>query len=246
MSERVQSIDRAFGLLRALSTRPGGISDLARRTNLAVSTTARLLHTLELLGAVERVEGPTVRYRVGYAIGDLAASVDPQAGLVARARPFLVELAARVGETAGISVPHGNREVLYLHHVDGDHAVQLRDWTGTALPLHVVSSGLVLLAQRTSAEIDSYVDGGLCALTDRTTTDPDALRARLTEIQVLGYAWTIDEFAEGISSVAAPVRNALGEIVAALHIHGPSYRFPTGDRVSELQDRVRATAMQLG
>ena len=66
-----------------------------------------------------------------------------------RARPVLTELVARTGETSGLSVIDGD-EVVYLDHVENTNEVTLRDWTGARLPLHVVSSGLVLLAAATA------------------------------------------------------------------------------------------------
>jgi DNA-binding IclR family transcriptional regulator len=241
VAESVQSIERAFTLLRALATAPAGISELARRTGLAVSTTARLLSTLETIGAVERTASSAVQYRVGTLIGELSDAVDPAAGIVNRARPYLVELVAQIVETAGVSVAHGDTEVLYLDHVESNHAVQLRDWTGASLPLHVVSSGLVLLAHRSAAEIDRYIARGLHKFTRRTTVDGGELRLRLAEVRERGYVWTTEEFAEGISSVAAPVR-ANGRVVAAIHAHGPSYRFPGATQSDDIQRAVIAAA----
>ena len=56
--------------------------------------------------------------------------------------------------------------------------------------------------------------------------DPEALRERLREIRRDGYAWVLEEFDEGIASVAAPIADGSGEVIAAVHLHGPSYRFP--------------------
>ena len=56
------------------------------------------------------------------------------------------------------------------------------------------------------------------------------MRERLREIRRTGHAWAIEEFDAGISSVAAPIADATGEVVAAVHLHGPSYRFPPADR----------------
>ena len=223
MTDGVQSVDRAFAILRALAAAPGGVSDVARRTGLAVSTSARLLATLETLGVVERL-GPGPTYRIGSAIRDLAAAVDPASGLVARARPQLETLVAELGETAGISVADGSRHVLYLDQVESGQDVTLQDWTGARVPLHVVSSGLVLLAARSNAEVTAYCADRLERFTDHTITRAGELRKRLVKVRADGYAWTVEEFAEGISSVAAPIVDESGVVVAALHVHGPSYR----------------------
>ena len=235
----VQSVERVFNLLRAVGTRPAGISDLARRVDLPVSTVARFLATLEAIGAVVRPDGVT--YEIGPVISALAVAVDPAATLVARARPFLVELVQNVGETAGISIGE-DRDVRYLDHVEAANEVQVRDWTGVCLPLHVVSSGLVILAHRPEVEIDAYLAAGLTRFTQHTTTRPAELRRRLRDIETAGYAWTAEEFHEGITSVAAPVFDAGRGIVGAIHCHGPSYRFPPADEADAIAAAVVATA----
>jgi DNA-binding IclR family transcriptional regulator len=103
-----------------------------------------------------------------------------------------------------------------------------------------VSSGLVFLAHRRPGEVDRYLAGELERFTPRTVIDPAAVRDRLHRIQVDGHAWTRDEYAEGISSVAAPVVDPDGVIVGAVHVHGPSYRFPAQDPALVTRDVVAA------
>ena len=239
-SGAVQSIERAFALLRAVATGPAGISELARRVTLPTSTVARLLSTLEGIGAVERL-GDGITYRVGSAVSGLAAAVDRGASLADRARPFLVELVARVGETAGVSVLDGT-EVLYLDHVESENQVQVRSWTGTRLPLHVVSSGLVLLAYQPQTFIDDVVRGTLARFTRSTISSPDAVRSRLLSIREEGHCWTAREFDDGITSVAVPIMGPTGVIVGALHVHGPAYRFPAVDTAESTVAALMATA----
>src|ERR1700704_2368749 len=154
-SGSVQSIDRAFAVLRQVASAPGGISDVARAVDLPVSTVARLLATLESLGAVARV-GDSSTYSIGAGISALAGAIDASTALVTRAQPVLAELVARTGETSGLSVIEDD-EVLYLDHVETANEVTLRDWTGARLPLHVVSSGLVLLAAQPPNVVAAYL-----------------------------------------------------------------------------------------
>ena len=237
---RVQSIERAFAVLSALADGPIGVTEVAERTDLAKSTAARMLASLAREGAVEQVPGET-RYRLGGRMVSLAAGVVPTRNLVTLARPTLVELASAVGEAAGLSVADGFA-VHYIDQVDTTHQVQIRDWTGTRVPMHAVSSGQVFLANMSVAAIERYLAMPRVAFTDRTLTDSAALRDRLRRVQLEGHAWVREEFAEGLNSVAAPIADALGDVSAAVHVHGPSYRFPaprTGERVA---DAVRAAA----
>jgi Transcriptional regulator len=220
----VQSVERAFAVLRQVASAPGGISDVARGVDLPVSTVARLLGTLESLGAVTRI-GDSVTYGIGAGIRELTDATDASATLVDRARRTVVVHVALTGETSGLSVIEGD-EVVYLDHVETANEVTLRDWTGTRLPPHVVSSGLVLLAAQPAQAVAAYLDRPLARMTDRTINQPARIRRRLASIRRLGYVWTTGEFDEGISSVAAPVVDPTGTTVAAIHCHGPSYRFP--------------------
>ena len=149
-----------------------------------------------------------------------------------------------MGEAAGLSVLDG-REVLYLDQVDSDQPVQVRDWTGERICAHTGSSGLVLLAAALEADRERYLAEPLVGMTPRTTTDPAVLRRRLVEVAADGYAWTHGEYVEGISSVAAPLVGAGGQVVAAIHAHGPSYRFPAPGTADEVTDRVVEAARRI-
>src|SRR5512143_756323 len=141
---RVQSIERAFAVLATLADGPIGVTDVADRAGLAKSTAARLLASLAREGAVEQVPGDT-RYRLGSRLVTLAAGIRPTRGLVAVAHPDLEQLASRTGEAAGLSVPDGVL-VHYVDQVGSPNPVQVRDWTGSRIPMHAVSSGQVFLA----------------------------------------------------------------------------------------------------
>ena len=96
---RVQSIERAFRLLDELADEPGGITNLARRIDLPTSTVARLLRTLEHLGAIERTPDDH-GYRIGPTVVTLSTSVDPTQSLLAVAQPHMVELVDLLAEAS--------------------------------------------------------------------------------------------------------------------------------------------------
>ncbi len=123
--------------------------------------------------------------------------------------------------------------------------MSVRDWTGSRLPMHAVSSGQVMLAFRAPAAIERYLEGPLERFTELTVVDPDALRERLRGVRRDGYAWAREEFDRGISSVAAPIADASGEVVAAVHLHGPSYRFPAAGVDAAIAERVVTTAARI-
>lgn len=237
---RVQSIERAFAVLTALADGPIGVTEVSERADLPKSTAARLLGSLSREGAVEQVPGDT-RYRLAARIASLAAGVVPTRNIVALARPALTELASTVGEAAGLSVLDGF-VVHYIDQVETTHQVLIRDWTGTRLPIHAVSSGRVFLAHIAPSAVDRLLSAPLERFTPQTLTDPAALRERIRRVQLDGFAWVRDEFAEGINSVAAPIPDAAGNVTVAVHVHGPSYRFPPPGQQAEIESQVLAAA----
>ncbi len=239
----VQSVERAFAILRCLAGGPAGVSELADRVDLPKSTVSRLLSTLQELGAVEQ-SGSGTRYRVGDAMIDIAAGALPGRNLIHVARPHLVELVDAVGEIAGLSVLDG-RDVVYLDQVDADNLVQVRDWTGERLPAHSASAGLVMLAHLPPGDREHYLAGPLAAPVSGATIEADDLRRRLDAIAARGVEWTCEEFVPGISSVAAPVFGAGAEVLAAVHAHGPAYPIPADRAKDRIADLVAETARRI-
>lgn len=220
----VESVARAVGIVEALAQSPAGLSETARRVDLPKSTVARLLATLEELEAVERDEDGRM-YRLGPVLKRLSSAAGGPAQLTAFARPYLDSLTVLTREAAGIAIPDGFK-VHYVDQTEAEHPVQVRDWTGELIPMHVVASGLVVMAHWPEEQTNRYLGRNLERMTANTVTDPKAIRRRLTEIRDKGYVWVFEEFVEGINSVAAPVLERNGLITAALHVHGPAYRFP--------------------
>ena len=239
----VQSLERAFAILDAVASRPAGVTALAERLELPKSTVARLLGSLEQLGAVERVDGR--RWRVGPGVAALTETPSPERSLAALVWPELAGLVRSLGEDAGLALPDGY-EALYVAQVECDQPVQVRDWTGTRALLHTVPSGLVFLADWPASAVDGYIAHGLAGLTPQTVIDPEQLRARLEDVRRSGYAWGLEEFADGINSVAAPVRDPSGNTVAAIHAHGPAYRFPARGEELRVTEEIVAAARAVG
>jgi DNA-binding IclR family transcriptional regulator len=242
----VQSIRRAFAVLRALGDGPLGVSDVATASRIPKSTAARLLAALAAEGAVEQVPGER-RYRLGPDLLSIASGLGETWDIVAIARPSLVDLATELGEAAGVSIRDG-WTVQYVDQVEppNPNMVQVRDWTGTRIPLHAVSSGQVFLAQLAAPVFARYLAEPLEVFTPSTLTDATALLERMRQVRQDGHAWARDEYAIGITSVAAPIADARAEIVAAVHAHGPSYRFPAAGDETRIAAAVRAAAARIG
>lgn len=238
----MQSIERAFSILRALAVRSSGVTDLAERVDLPKSTVARLLSALETEGAIEQshVGGD---YRLGSAIQEIAGGSSQGRSLIAAAQPFLMDLSEQTREASGLDILEG-REIQFIDIVESGQDVQIRDWTGEGGPAHSLSAGIAILAHMSKQELKTYIGGGLEPITPHTLQTAEALHDRLAQARSAGYVWVYEEFAEGINSVAAPVFGPEG-VVAALRIHGPTYRFPDPDHSHDIGLLVAAAAEQL-
>jgi DNA-binding IclR family transcriptional regulator len=239
----VESVARAIRIVEALAQLPAGLSETARRVGLPKSTVARLLATLEEMEAVERDEDGRI-YRLGPIVQRLSSAAGGPAQLTAFARPYLDGLTALTGEAAGISIPDGFK-VHYVDQTEAEHPVQVRDWTGELIPMHVVPSGLVIMAHWPEQQTARYLSRDLERMTPNTITNPDRIRERLTSVREQGYTWVYEEFVEGINSVAAAVLERSGLIAAAIHVHGPAYRFPGDHDPGSIGEAVADTAYKL-
>ena len=142
----IQSISRAFDILKVVSDFPDGVSTgiIAQMTDLHPSTVSRIVSTLEQLGALERSEGTKVI--IGKGIHELMDPTPWTERLIRIADPILQDLAKQTGEAVGLTRIHeGICEIFY--QIEGEHLIGVKDWTGLSFPFHVTSTGKLYLAQ---------------------------------------------------------------------------------------------------
>lgn len=239
----VQSIERAFTILRSLSLGATGVTNLSERTGLPKSTVSRLLSSLEFERAVSQLDDGT--YELGEGIGELGNSLRSGQNAVEIARPHMIELMEMTGEAVGINRFDGNVVRTLLQVDDPASSVVVRNWTNEPTPAHAVPAGLAILAYSSRATQNAFLDQEFEQLTDNTMTSPTELRDRFAQIRDDGYCWVFEEFTNDINSVAAPIADPNGRITMALHVHGPAFRFPEDLDQDELGTRVAATAQRI-
>jgi DNA-binding IclR family transcriptional regulator len=225
------AIDRGADLLvRVLEAEePVAVTDLASAAGLPKSTASRLLSALERRGLVEQ-DGERGRLRPGPAILRVAERGMLERNLVEMARPALLALSELSGETINLAVP-GAAGVEHLLQADGRHFLGAGQWVGRTVDFHCSANGKVFLAYGRA-----LAPAGARALTEHapaTITDPAELRIELERVRWDGFAGAVDELETGLAAIAAPVRGASGEVVAALSITGPTVRM-TPDRIKDL------------
>jgi DNA-binding IclR family transcriptional regulator len=215
----VQSVDRALGILEVLArTGESGVTEIALELGVHKSTAFRLVATLEAHRLVEQT-ADRGRYRLGVGILRLAGATTARLDLVQEARPIARQLAADTGETVNIAVL-SESSALYLDQV-----------------------GKVLLGGLDDDGLEAVL-GTLATYTSRTITRLPELRAELARVREQGYAVAVDELEVGLTAVAAPIRNAHGDVVASMSVSGPSFRLP-GEQVEEVVRLVVAASVEV-
>lgn len=218
----VQSVDRAVTILEILArSGESGVTEIADEVGVHKSTAFRLVAALEQRGLVEQT-GDRGKYRLGIGVLRLAGATTARLDVVQEARPICRRLAAESGETVNIAVL-SERSALYVDQIAGSSALQSHNWVGQRIPLHATSNGKVLLSGLTREELDRAVPS-MPAYTERTITTKKALRHELEQVRADGYALAGDELEIGLTAVAAPVRNAHGDVIASMSVSGPTFR----------------------
>jgi IclR family acetate operon transcriptional repressor len=133
-------------------------------------------------------------------------------------------LRLRTGETVQTAVLDG-RQVVYVERLESPNTLRLFLEVGRRNDAHATGTGKCLLAFLDDDQLDRILDGwDLPAKTPHTITDPRELRRQLKEVRARGYADNLHESEMGVVSVAAPIRDRTGRVVAALSVAGPAQR----------------------
>jgi DNA-binding IclR family transcriptional regulator len=245
--DRVQSLDRALDVLEAVAAGGElGVSEVAARTGLVVSTAHRLLASLADRGYV-RQTSPQGRYALGLKVLELAGGMQARtAALTVAARPHLERLRHATGETANLVVLDGDR-VVYVDQVAGRHTVRMFTELGSSAPAHTTGSGKAMLAYwpaETVANLYPCAREPLERMTPRTHTSLESLRHDFARVRRRGYALDNEEHEDGVSCVAAPVFDRTGTAFAAISISAPTTRI-THAGTGELGVRVHRHAAEV-
>lgn len=220
----LSSVRNALRMLKAFSMDEPekSVSELAETLNINKSTVSRTMATLASEGFVYK-DPDTNKYRLGLSIISLSGIINNNTDIFNESQPVLNRLVESCGETAHISVLD-NDEIIYLQKVECNHPVRILTHVGKRNPAYCTSSGKVLLAFSDDDIVERVIAKGLKKFTKHTITNPTKLREHLQEIRVKGYAHSLEEFNEGVSSIATPIYDYTGKVVSALSVVAPKQR----------------------
>jgi IclR family transcriptional regulator, pca regulon regulatory protein len=237
----VRSLDRGLSVIRAFSADHPELtlSGVAKITGLTRAAARRFLHTLVDLGCV-RCEGNkfTLRPKIlelGYAY--LSSMSLPEVAM-----PHLEQLVEKVRESSSVCVLDGD-EVVYIARVPTKRIMTVAISVGTRFPAYATSLGRVLLAAQSDQWLNGYFASvKLRMFTSHTIVDPAALRAELHRVKEQGWALVDQELEDGLRSIAAPIRDGEGRVIASVNVSTHATRTSLGEMVERLLSPLLATA----
>ncbi len=215
---KAPAIERGARILEYLSVsgKKPSLSEIARALGYGKSSVHGLLRAMESVGWIDRDGGG---FSVGKRLKDLAGEPGGHRNITETARPFMEELAEKIGESVYLGRPLGDR-VLILNCVEGRGEMRIASKPGVALPLFAAATGKAYFAALSEEEARRRVYAAeLPKFTERTVTDPEKFLAETAACRANGYAMDDEEYMKGVRAVSSPIVKG-GRAVAILWIVG--------------------------
>ena len=239
-----QTLWRALNIIEAVAGGATKLSELATVVKLTRSTTHRLAAALvdrRYLGLT-----PGVGYFLGPKLLELGHQAKDQADLPKTARSYLEGLAKRSGDAAHLGV-RDDQHVLYIDKVSGGRRIEVQSRIGDRMPLRSTGLGKALLLDADEAEwraIYAVAEAKGKAKGMPFSIDLETWLGRMRDYARQACAFDLEENEDRVRCVAAPVRNAAGEIIAAISVASAA-QYMSDDRMKMLTRDVRDTAMAI-
>jgi IclR family transcriptional regulator, pca regulon regulatory protein len=240
----VQSFARGLAVLRSFgaSAPAQTLSEAAERAGLTRAGARRILLTLQQLGYVD-CDGRL--FRLTPKVLELGFAYLSSLPLWHLAQPPMEELVREIGESCSAAVLEGN-DIVYVLRVPAGKIMAINLGVGSRLPAHCTSMGRVLLAGLDDVTLRHRLATlPITAHTSRTLTDRTAVFDEIRKVRAQGHALVDSELEEGLVSMAAPIVNRSGQVVAAINISGQIARTPVAQMQAEFLPRLLATAQRI-
>jgi DNA-binding IclR family transcriptional regulator len=240
----INSILRASNVLRCFLGEKSHfkISEIARQLKLDRSTTYRILLSLEKCGLVEK-DQKTGEYSLGLSTFEIGNTYLRRMDFIKISKPIMTELSLKVQETIHLAVI-SDTEIVYVDKVDSPRTLGVMSKIGQRAPVYCTALGKVLLAFQPENEQSRIIRKiRLTPLTPRTITSKEKLVEELKAIRKQGYSLDHREIEGEVECIGAPIRDHLGNVIAALSISGPQKKIGTPQERQFVSSVVRATAL---
>ena len=215
------------------------LTEVAKRTGLNPAVARRCLLTLCDLGYVGKTDG---RFTLRPEVLVFATLFNETFDLDNIIRPSLQDLRTQTGHSASFTLLTGG-DVLYIAHISTQRVIRLQANSGTRFPALITSTGRSILSTWQDHEIRQFIaTHPVTAMTDKTTTEPEALFEEVIKARQQGYAMISDELEYGITSLAVPVTVPGYGVVGAVNSSATTNRVNMSTFVQERRDAVEETA----
>ena len=243
-STTVQSLDRALGLLKALSlSRSSTLTDIAMTAGVPAPTAYRILATLQQHGFVTFDE-TRQEWSIGLEAFRVGSVFLKNKGLSEIGLIAMRKLVEATDETANLAIPDGH-QVVFIGQIETSNPIRAFFPPGTRTPMHASGTGkAILAAMPRDAVVRLLQTSDLPGFTPQTHQTPDSLFADLDLTRERGWSFDREERFVGMSCVGSAIYDANGLPIAGVSISGPSNRLEEA-RASEFGSAVAAAAAEI-
>lgn len=212
----IQSLERGLQMIQVFSQQHHAltVTEAAKLTGFSRPATRRILLTLEHLGFAESNNGIYSLTARTLSLGYAYLSSNNTWSI---AHPFMRDFVTKTGESCSISILDG-MDILYVARVSAKRIMSINLDVGSRLPAYATSMGHVLLAHLPEAELEHYLNSfKLNKFTDKTITDKEELKKVLADVRKKSWGGVDQQFEEGLRSIAVPIRDEKGNVIAAIN-----------------------------
>ncbi|NMM06464.1 IclR family transcriptional regulator [Polaromonas sp.] len=242
----VPALRRGMAILRLFKPdrRVIALPEIVRELGMTRATAFRLVYTLEADGYLQRAPHSNA-FQLGINLLSLGFEYLGSLDLVEVARPILEDLRDRADASAHLGIQDG-REIVYVLKAPSRHRLRSNVTVGTRMPIHTTTIGHALMFDSSLEELRQFFKGvNLRERFAHAPADADALYKELAAQRSMGYVAYRSRFAEGLHSVAAPVRDASGRIVAGVNVSDYESIPAMGELEGAVKDEVLRAAMTI-
>jgi IclR family transcriptional regulator, KDG regulon repressor len=249
MSEKKSGINAALSLLDCFSIENPvlGLTEICEITSYPKANAIRYLKSLQKAGLV-RQDSKTKKYSIGYKVLELSYVFYQTMELREILLPYMQKIRDLSSETVCLVVVDGTDGVC-IERIETEEDLKFYPPVGKRRRLYAGASRKLLLAYMPEKKIQQIVSKGLEKVSTNTPLDEEQLMKQLAQIREKGYAVTESEHTSGVKSVALPIKNYRGEVIASLSIVGPAFRISfeqTNQFIKYLKDATTEISEQLG
>jgi IclR family transcriptional regulator, pca regulon regulatory protein len=239
------SLARGLAVIQAFSQRKRqlSVSQISHKTGFSRAAVRRCLYTLVKLGFAGSDDSR--HYYLRPRILALGHSYIASMPLAAAAQPILEHVSHIVHESCSIATLDG-AEIVYIARANVTRIMSIDLGVGSRLPAFCTSMGRVLLADLPSEKLEEFLARLKCKrYTERTVLNADKLRQVLRQVRKNGYCVVDQELEPGLRSMAVPIQNPSGRVVAALNVGAHAHRVSIQDLQMKFLPHLRAAAQEL-